>query len=99
MAVDAYDPGAALVPRGLLRFAPHNLGLEYHWRGPELLLGNYYAPDRYRLCRRDRSYLASTRNQAAVDHRVATEPRLSTVERSPVRDEGVGFGTGAPDTV
>jgi hypothetical protein len=37
-----YDPGAAFVPRGLLRFAPHNFGREYHWHGAELIIGNYY---------------------------------------------------------
>jgi hypothetical protein len=37
-----YDPGAAFVPRGLLRFAPHNFGREYHWHGLELITGNYY---------------------------------------------------------
>jgi alpha-1,2-mannosyltransferase len=37
-----YDPGAAFVPRGLLRFAPHNFGREYHWHGLELIVGNYY---------------------------------------------------------
>ncbi len=37
-----YDPRLAFFPRGLLRYAPHNYGLEYRWRGMELVLGNYY---------------------------------------------------------
>jgi alpha-1,2-mannosyltransferase len=37
-----YDRGAAFMPRGFLRFAPHNFGREYHWHGMELIVGNYY---------------------------------------------------------
>src|ERR1700729_1673551 len=40
-----YDPAAQLMPRGLLLLAPNggNYGtLEFTWRGPELIIGNYY---------------------------------------------------------
>jgi alpha-1,2-mannosyltransferase len=37
-----WHPDTGLMPRGLLRIAPHNNGLEFHWRGLELLVGNYY---------------------------------------------------------
>ncbi len=59
-----YDPSAALVPRGLLRFAPHNFGLEYRWRGLELLLGNYYVLTGAIFLIATAGYLALTRKQA-----------------------------------
>jgi alpha-1,2-mannosyltransferase len=38
-----YDAKAQLLPRGLLRLAPnHGNDLEFHWRGLELIFGNYY---------------------------------------------------------
>jgi alpha-1,2-mannosyltransferase len=41
-----YDPKAQLMPRGLLSLAPNgdNSGaaVEFTWRGPELIAGNYY---------------------------------------------------------
>jgi alpha-1,2-mannosyltransferase len=40
-----YDPGAQLLPRGLLLLAPNrgNSGaVEFTWRGLELIVGNYY---------------------------------------------------------
>ena len=60
----SYDPKAALVPRGLLRFALHNFGREYRWRGLELLLGNYYVLMAAIFVIVTAGYLALTRDQA-----------------------------------
>jgi hypothetical protein len=32
----------SLLPKGILRFAPHGSGQEYTWRGAILLVGNSY---------------------------------------------------------
>ncbi len=62
-----YDPGAAFVPRGLLRFAPHNFGLEYHWYGLEFVLGNYYVLAGIVFVAATAAYLAVMSNQTRSD--------------------------------
>ena len=41
-----YDPKSQLLPRGLLLLAPNRgnnrAAVEFTWRGPELIVGNYY---------------------------------------------------------
>ncbi len=71
-----YDPRAAFVPRGFLRFAPHNFGLEYQWNGMELVVGNYYVLIGLISVAATAVYLAVIRSQARPDR---TDKASSTI--------------------
>jgi hypothetical protein len=58
-----YDPRAGFAPKGLLRYAPHNFGLEYRWRGLELAGGNYYVLAAIAFVAATASWLAATRHR------------------------------------
>jgi alpha-1,2-mannosyltransferase len=63
-----YDPRAQLLPRGLLRLAPHRgHNLEFTWRGLELIAGNYYVVVLLVFVAATAGAMAVTRRRPAAD--------------------------------
>jgi alpha-1,2-mannosyltransferase len=73
-----YDPSVQLLPRGLLRLAPHGgSNLEFTWRGLELVAGNYYVVAAVVFVAAVACGLAVTRRRRPAE--AAAEPLLEPV--------------------
>lgn len=91
-----YDPGAQLLPRGLLRLAPNRgRNLEFTWRGLELITGNYYVVVLLVLVAATAGTMVVTRRRRRAADEPTAAPEQRTADFRLRQERAPGAGTTA----